>query len=419
MRPWSSALLFACLFLLVEPALAVDVRIEAAAQRILKKAVSDDRAKRYALAAARLKKAARACGIDQCLAETKAALLRDLGTMQYQRGNVTAASKSFAEAIALQPDIALNPDLETSNVQAAWDEAKKTATGGKASDSGEPTTKPAGGGATAPTLREPAPEPGPRPEPERDLEPKPTSPSVERTAQNRKEVEPYAHFWIGIAGALDYLVLPSGTDLCKLTPRAVPANSLVAYCTNPDGTDFPTRLSSAQNDALVPGAAGRMQGGLQIGDVRALLAADYAVSRSALVGLRVGYVLNAYTATAAAAEGRAFGRNLHAELRATYVIGHAPLARVGFAPMLFIGAGMSEFDGHATGTVAFTNSVGRQPVNIWITDGPWFAVLGGGLRCQFSLRTAFTAAFRANAAFFGNGLLLTGGPELGFQYGLL
>ena len=86
--------------------------------------------------------------------------------------------------------------------------------------------------------------------------------------------------------------------------------------------------------------------------------------------------------------------------------------------MLFVGGGVSEFDGYLTGNVTINNAVGAERVNIWVTDGPWFVTIGGGFRYQFSLRAAFTAAVRVNAAFLGNGLLPTAGPELGFQYGL-
>jgi len=115
--------------------------------------------------------------------------------------------------------------------------------------------------------------------------------------------------------------------------------------------------------------------------------------------------------------GRAYGRYWHSEVRGTYLLGEAPLARIGFAPLIFIGGGMAEFDGHVTGQATLSNVVGQHRVNIWITDAPWFVTAGGGFRYQFSIRTALTAAVRANASFPGNGLLPTFGPEIGFQYG--
>ena len=404
MRPLSSVVPLACLLLFAKSA-AADARAEASAQSALKRAAADYRGKHYVAAAARLEKAARACEPDKCLSDTRAALLRDLGTMQFRHGDTDAASKSFAEALALESDLALNPHYETPDLQAAWDDAKKTADKASSGGSGSGlTNQNASHGAT----------PAAPPESEAAQPPDASAEGVE--VEIPKDGTRYAHFWVGVAGAVDFLVLPTATDLCKVTPQLTPTNNVVAYCTNPDGTDFPN--NSALNDSIAPGHAGNTHGGLQVGDLRAMVAFDYALTSSWLVGARVGYVLNTYPGQAAVRDGRAFGHPLHAEVRVTYLLGHEPLAAIGFAPMLFGGGGMSEFDGALASNVAFNNSVGADRVNIWVTDGPWFVTVGGGFRYQFSPRAAFTAAVRVNAAFGGNGLLPTIGPEVGFQYGL-
>jgi hypothetical protein len=59
---------------------------------------------------------------------------------------------------------------------------------------------------------------------------------------------------------------------------------------------------------------------------------------------------------------------------------------------------------------------GQQPVNAWKTAGPFFFLVGGGIRYAFSPRAAVTLAARVNAA-LGGGLLFTYGPEIGVQYG--
>lgn len=232
----------------------------------------------------------------------------------------------------------------------------------------------------------------------------------------------YARWWIGVAGAIDVLSLPSGNDLCALNSRTAPINTLGYYCTNPDGSDFPSRTDATQNSALIAGHAGEVRGGFHGGDLRALVAVDYALSASFLLGARVGYVLDTYPVSdAAVRERHAFASRLHAEARGTYVFGDAPLAREGFAPTLFVGAGVSEFDGHVASVVAMTQKASSlpiiQPVNIWLTGGPWFVAVGGGARYQFSPRAAFNVALRANAAFDGVGVLFTFGPEMAFQYG--
>jgi hypothetical protein len=228
----------------------------------------------------------------------------------------------------------------------------------------------------------------------------------------------YARLWMGASLAIDFISVPQGNDLCKLNSSALPANSGNFYCTNPDGTDFPSHSDGgAQNGSLLPGQAGHVDGGIGVGNVRAMLAVDYAVWPNVLAGLRFGYVFNAYTGSAAVNDGRAFGPNLHIEARGTYVYGRRPLSRAGFAPMGFAGFGVSEFDWHTTSIVAFRGVALQTPVNVWYTDAPFFLVLGGGMRYQFSPRAAFTGALRLNITIGGNGVLPTVGPEVGVVYG--
>jgi hypothetical protein len=249
------------------------------------------------------------------------------------------------------------------------------------------------------------------------------APGLEAPVQAIGVPERYARWWIGVAGAIDFLTLPEGDDLCVLAPDGTPANKAAYYCSNPNGSDFPGRGASSQGTPLVAGAAGHVAGGLQAGDVRALVAVDYALTPAFLLGGRLGYVFNSYPSEGAAVvDRRAFGPKVHAEGRGTYVIGDAPLTRVGFAPTVFFSVGIAPFDGHAVSVVSASQPAPKvpisQPVNIWLTNGPWFVAVGGGLRYQFSPRSAFDAALRVNAAFGGAGALFTYGPEIAFQYGL-
>ena len=523
MRPRSvvvAALVAACSF--ASPALAADRRVEAAAKQALKKAADDYLGTDYAAGAARLQRALRACGAGKCTGATRALLLRDLGTMQFRSGDVGVARKTWAEALKLQPDLALNADYDTADVHAAWDEARgagesdggpqptgdfahspapeqkantplpiyveysatETAVarvvvkykGSAAGDWQRVDLKRVGGGwggvipcgdlargtvrywiqgfdeggdpvASSGDPKHPysvpirdeiageAPHLPGKPAPKtcgEDADCPPGTPGCaaeEKSSHGGDDETPaekptaggksYARIWVGVSAELpEILQMPAGNALCKLTSAALPANSAGAYCTNPDGSDFPTRASPDQNNHLTdPTQAGHTDGGLQLGDVRVMASFDYALSASILVGARLGYVFNAYTGDAAVKNGKAFGPKIHAEARATYLFGDAPLAHTGFAPMLFLGTGLSEFDGHATSVVTLDNVAGQQPVNIWVTDGPFFVALGAGVRYQFSLRAAFTAAARANAVVGGNGFMMTYGPEVGVLYG--
>jgi hypothetical protein len=250
------------------------------------------------------------------------------------------------------------------------------------------------------------------------------APEAEEEETTPHEAKPregggYAHFWIGVSGELpEFLSMPAGNDVCKLSGSALPANSANYYCTNPNGTDFPTRSSPEQNEHLSQqGQAGHVGGGIQPGDVRIMVDLDYALSASFLVGARLGYVMNSYPGQAAVTNGKAFGSKVSFEARATYLFGHEPLAHAGFAPMVFLGLGAAEFDGHMTTVVTLDNVAGQQPVNAWLTDGPFFVDLGLGVRYQFSPRAGFTAAMRANVAVGGNGVLPTYAPEVGVLYG--
>ncbi len=400
-RPLTFAGCLACL-LAAEGLAHGATRAEAAAQGALKRVAADYRAKRYSAASERLEKALVDCGDDQCAPATRAALLRDLGTMQFRQGDTDSASKSFADALALEPDLEINARYDRPDVRAAWDDAKQRAADA-AKESANAGHEAAAAAPSAPAAPEANPSPPPLPD--------------DTVAESPTDAPRYEHFWIGVAGALDVMVFPAGTNLCKLSPQAVPANSANVYCTNPDGTDFPSRVTPAQNEALVAGQSGAVNGGLQLGDVRAMLAVDYAFSAAWLLGVRIGYVLNTYPGTAAVADGRAYSHPLHAEVRVTHLFGPEPLAHVGFAPMMFFAGGMSEFDGHLASDATLNGVVGSQRVNVWVTDGPWFVTVGGGIRYQFSLRAALTAALRLNASFPGNGVLPTAGPEVGFQYG--
>ena len=498
---------------------------EGAAKVALKRASEKYLATDFTSASAILKKAAKACGTSRCSAHTRATLLRDLGVMQFRAGDRAGAQKSFADALALEPDLTLGADYEAPDVHAAFEAGKGGGTGGAGGGGAEraepppsgdfehtPATeqkvntplpvyaeissaeitqvvvkyKGAGatewtrlamkrvgqgwgtlipcGAVTAGTMRywiqgldadgnaaassgdarhpfeipirseiaSQAPHLPGRAAPqscgESDVEeghPAHGEPADEDHASAKADVagpSAYARWCVGVAGTIDFLSLPGGNDVCALNSSAAPVNTQGYYCTNPNGSDFPSRSDGSQNASLVSGQAGQVAGGLHPGDLRALVALDYALTPEILVGARLGYVINSYpSADAAVKEGHAYGSKIHLEARGTYVFGDAPLAHEGFAPTVFVSAGMAEFDGHVASIVSMTQKASKllisQPVNVWLTSGPWFLAVGGGARYAFSPRAALNAALRVNAA-FGGSTLLTYGPEIAFQYGL-
>jgi hypothetical protein len=280
------------------------------------------------------------------------------------------------------------------------------------SDSTEPSSPPSGDeGASEPEKSHDEEAPSADKDDGSEKEPPPERATEEAPATHER----FARMWIGVAGSMDIAFAGAGKDVCPLGPSGGPANSQGIYCTTPSGADFPSRANPMQNATLVPGQAGALDGGPTIGDVRALLAIDYAVTGAILVGLRAGYVFNTYPGTAGNRPD--ILRHLHLEARGTYVFGRNPLSTVGFAPVAFVGAGVAATDVHASSDVSQVGVKGKTPIVAWQLGGPGVATLGGGARYTFSPRAAFTLAWRFSLAFGSPSALLTTAPEVAFQYG--
>ena len=130
------------------PASAQNAKVEAGAKALQKKAMDEDYlATEFTKAAEKLEKAVAACGTDKCGAPIRAQLRRDLGVVQI--GGQLDKEKgigNFVEALKLDPAIALDPDLRTKDLDAAFADAKKRAAGGGGGGGG---AAPAGGGSGA------------------------------------------------------------------------------------------------------------------------------------------------------------------------------------------------------------------------------------------------------------------------------
>jgi hypothetical protein len=235
---------------------------------------------------------------------------------------------------------------------------------------------------------------------------------------------PYKKLWFGIGGALDFQPMASGHDLCRLVPppasnAGLPANSQNVYCTNTsDGSDFPTRSTPDQNNLLVPGSAGESGGGIHRGEARLFVSFDYALTANLLVGARLGVSFFTYPGQAAYNDGHAYklaGSRLYLDVRGTYVIGENALAKT-IAPMVFAGVGMASFDTSTSSRVTLSDGESGT-VNMWQNNGPFFFLVGGGLRFMITESLGGALGIRFNGSFGTNGFIPTFGPELGLQYG--
>jgi len=224
----------------------------------------------------------------------------------------------------------------------------------------------------------------------------------------------YVHMWIGVAGSLDFTTIPSGSNVCALTSALTPVSSSF-YCTNPDGSDFPTRVATGPQP--VAGKSGDSPGGITSGNVRILATIDYAVNTHFLTGVRVGYVAQSYTGAAASKDGHEISTPIHVELRETYLFGDEPLAHAGFAPYVFLAGGYAKIDASELSSEELQGVQGPRPVTVWRMGGPFFAAVGGGARYAFSPRVAFLAGLKVALPFGAAGILPTLAPEVSLQYG--
>jgi hypothetical protein len=237
----------------------------------------------------------------------------------------------------------------------------------------------------------------------------------------------FRRIWLGGAASLDFVAMPAATDVCaRNTAGTAPAGTAPLTPGNPyacvapssnapfPGSDAITNSQIATNGDLV-------QSGLGVGNVRLLVAVDYALTPNVLLGARIGYVLRTVPNAAVSAPFPPF----HAEARATYLFGDGAILQT-FAPMALVAVGLGEFDAYVSVPVflnAYNMGAMMRPAqalteNAWLTAGPAFIAAGGGVRVLLSDHVAGTAALKLEAAFGGSANTLVGAaPELAVQVG--
>ena len=511
---WRLALLlFVALLAFERSANAENRRLDAAAKTALKKAEDDYLQSDFERARRRLQAAERACGERSCTSPTRAAVVRDIGVMQFRLGSREAALATFRRAKKIDPAVALNPSYDATDLRDAWAETT-------------PAVQPAGGDfthtpAAAQAIRVPLPVyaepktsdpiasvvvryrndamttyrraplrkrgsgwggyipcadvvegrvryyiqgfdkdgeivassgdpshpftvpiratvseepaqlpllPGERPprcgeellqtlnlsEGERCLEDRQCksdscSDGICRAAPAESEDSDgprgFARVWIGVAGSLDLAVPSSKSEVCA------PSGSGPFWCTTPTGADYPG------STALVAGRGGTTDGGFEAGGVHITATIDYAVNASLLVGVHLGYVAGAYPGNLAASNGKTIGSPLHAELRATYLVGDEPLTHAGLAPYIFAAGGVARFDVGQTVQVGEAKIAGDRPAEAWLVAGPAFVEAGGGARYAFSQRIAASFGLGITAAVGPGAFAISAAPEAQLQYG--
>ncbi len=240
--------------------------------------------------------------------------------------------------------------------------------------------------------------------------------------------------WVGVFGSVDFAIIPSADNVCKLHPKDasdtdqsmwnVPINDKGYYCIDGD-KDYPMRFTNvaeqAENNAIVVDKSSKVKSGTAVGNIRLYASIDYAANANVMVGLRAGVALHGYPGTEAQKDrdkgtGRSAFNPLHLEARGTYVFGKDALTKPGLAPYGFFALGLSTFEAKVSVNVAEQGKSQTKSVDAWSLTGPFFTTIGGGARYALSNRAALMGALRLNFA-FGNAFVPAIAPELGAQFG--
>jgi hypothetical protein len=255
-------------------------------------------------------------------------------------------------------------------------------------------------------------------------------------------------FWIGVSASVDLQFIPGQDNACALNQlTGASANGLYA-CVDSSGANYPPNSGSGDVDkAIIISKAGtasantdQVKGGLAVTNPRFLASFDYALNYNMLIGVRAGTALFTYPGNTISAFPP-----VHLEARYTYVFGKDALASKGFAPAIFLAAGVAPFAAKVGVTVfecdvskgnptpLGTGSSGScaplpppnapgtgtpvpKNVDAWRVGGPIFVAPGVGIRYGLSDRAALALNLKLAFA-FGNGFLFDPTPELAFQLG--
>jgi hypothetical protein len=402
----------------------------------------------FAAAQKKLSKAIELCQTE-CRPETKARVLRDMGVI-YVAGTQQRADgvAKFAEALAINPSLTLDADLSTPELEAAFAEAK-----GSASASGDPALDAAMRGSVKPDEEEPLPPPveDPSAEPvltESPEEPKPVEPKPEPKPEvaHSRPVETDAEdcppdfpgcnsvdnsgdedeesdggelrHWLSASFQVDFLLLSAAQAVCAGVEYQC-FRGPVYSDPSTAGFDSPDDMSTTKV------GAGDVKSGIAIGTMRALLGYDFAIIPEILLGARAGFAFGGGPERGGV--GSKKFQPVHAELRAAYWFTSVKEGAV--RPFIELSGGLAEVDARVKAKVI---DLGQGQMNVcannsdptclvveadaWRKTGIGF--VGAGLGAMF--------AFGDNHGIVveGRGMQMLGasatalGANIGYSFGL-
>ncbi len=322
------------------------------AKRLAEQAIGEDYlATRFGAAIKKLQRALKLCGNDACSPGVVARLHRDLGSVyitgQHKRG---PGKKELEKALAADPSIELDPNLESPELRRTFDEVKaKNARDQAPAEPSEPAPEPA---TESVELDETGAAPAPAPQ---------ASSDDNSVKQN----------WVSASLAQDFLLYGSSGAVC---PTITADGSVYS------DASYRCFVGDQYYEGDVYALSGnQVSGGIGVATTRLLLGYDRLLGERILVGARVGY---AFGGSPTAPDSGKF-LPLHTEVRGTLYFGQAPFKSTSLRPFVTLGAGVAQVAGRVSVQV-YENEAGyvagqRFQLDAWRRAGNVFAAAGGGV----------------------------------------
>jgi hypothetical protein len=353
---------------------------EAAAKKLRDQAIYEDYlATNFADAEKKILRAIAICdSVPGCAAPIRARLHCDLGVIDFVLLKRDEGRVQFGAALDEDASVALEPDVQTPEVQIAFAEVKNA----RPAETPRPTPTPFVEPKPAPNAERKA---ARRTEPTADAE---RSPSDETEASDCPPGFPGCHAtgtpseadstpreptefktnWINVGVEQDLMLVDSKTDACGGgTGYACFDNNDKYYAAAP-----------------YPKAGDAVNGGFTLATTRILLGYDRAINANLSLGGRAGFALGG-----GPARPNAPGfLPLHLEARGTYWIGRNALARSGLRFFVLAATGVAQVDASMPVNVYDTLDAYRsgqaQHYKAWHKAGLGFVAFGGGAMVAFT-----------------------------------
>ncbi|MET0595529.1 MAG: tetratricopeptide repeat protein [Polyangiaceae bacterium] len=218
--------------------------------------------------------------------------------------------------------------------------------------------------------------------------------------------------WLGLAGQIDVLSLPSATGVCS-------AETSEYVCFQSDNSYYdPYQFNPISQ------AGDEIKGGFAMSTARILLSFDRTLGNHFELGARLGY---AFGGGPAVPDGKSFFP-AHIEARASYWFGKNPFSSTSIRPYVVLGGGLAQFDAKVKVDV-YERPVAGQPdlencdgttckysVTAWKKAGTSFVTGGAGIMVPIDFKSGIVAEAKLMQAF--SATALGASLQLGYQMGL-